>query len=74
MQSECGAKAKEFQIIPGADHNSLIAVAGELYFAAIKKFVEKTAGLTPDWRERRRQFKAQQAQQAQQQQGGGDGR
>ena len=74
LQSECGAKAKEFQIIPGADHNSLIAVAGELYFAAIKKFVEKTAGLTPDWRERRRQFKAQQAQQAQQQQGGGDGR
>lgn len=68
LQAECGARTKEFQIIPGADHNSLIAVAGHLYFAAIKKFVEKTAGLTPDWRERRRQFKAQQAQQAQQMQ------
>ena len=58
LQAECGAKAKEFQIVPGADHNSLIAVAGPLYFEVIKKFVEKAAGLTPDWRERRRQFKA----------------
>ena len=61
LQAECGAKGKEFQIVPGADHNSLIAVAGQLYFQAIKKFVEKAAGLTPDWREGRRQFKAQQA-------------
>lgn len=72
LQAESGAKAKEFQIIPGADHNSLIAVAGQLYFQAINKFVEKSAGLVPDWRERRRQFKAQQAQKAQE--GAGDGR
>jgi pimeloyl-ACP methyl ester carboxylesterase len=67
LQAESGAKSKEFQIVPGADHNSLIAVAGPLYFQAIRKFVEKAAGIAPDWRERRRQFKAQQAaQQAQQ--------
>jgi alpha-beta hydrolase superfamily lysophospholipase len=55
-----GAKSKELQIVPGADHNSLIAVGGTHYFQAIKIFVEKAAGTAPDWRERRRQFKAQQ--------------
>jgi hypothetical protein len=60
LQAESGAKSKEFQIVPGADHNSLIAIAGPLYFQVIKKFVEKAAGLAPDWRERRRQFKAAQ--------------
>lgn len=62
LQAESGAKSKEFQIVPGADHNSLIAMAGPLYFQAIRKFVDKAAGTAPDWRERRRQFKAQQAQ------------
>lgn len=62
LQAECGARSKEFQIVPGADHNSLIAVAGPLYFQAIRKFIEKAAGLAPDWRERRRLFKAQQAE------------
>ncbi|MDD2463550.1 MAG: alpha/beta hydrolase [Desulfobulbus sp.] len=61
LQAECGARSKEFQIIPGADHNSLIAMIGQLYFQAIKKFVEQAAGLAPDWRQRRRQFKAEQA-------------
>jgi len=60
LNAESGAKSKELQIVPGADHNSLIAVAGLLYFQAIKKFVDKAAGTAPDWRERRRQFKAQQ--------------
>jgi fermentation-respiration switch protein FrsA (DUF1100 family) len=60
LQAESGAKSKEFQIVPGADHNSLIAVAGQLYFQTIGKFVEKAAGTAPDWRQRRRQFKAQQ--------------
>lgn len=63
LQAESGAKNKELQIVPGADHNSLIATAGPLYFQVIRKFVEKAAGIAPDWRERRRQFKA--AQQAQ---------
>ncbi len=60
LHAESGAKSKELQIVPGADHNSLIAVAGQLYFQAIKKFVDKAAGTALDWRERRRQFKAQQ--------------
>lgn len=64
LQAESGAKSKELQVVPGADHNSLIAIAGPLYFQAIRKFVEKAAGIAPDWRERRRQFKAQQAQAA----------
>lgn len=60
LMADSGAKGKELQIVPGADHNTLIAVAGRLYFQAIRKFVEKAAGTAPDWRERRRQFKAQQ--------------
>lgn len=60
LQAACDAKFKEFQIVPGADHNSMIAVAGRLYFQAIAKFVAKAAGTEPDWRERRRQFKARQ--------------
>ena len=64
LHAESGAKSKELQVVPGADHNSLIAVAGPLYFQAIRKFVEKAAGIAPDWRERRRQFKARQSQAA----------
>ena len=60
LMADCGAKGKELQIVPGADHNTLIAVAGRLYFQVIRKFVEKIAGTAPDWREKRRQFKAQQ--------------
>lgn len=62
LQAASGARNKELQIVPGADHNSMIARAGQLYFQAIRKFVEKAAGIAPDWRERRRQFKARQAQ------------
>ena len=63
LMAESGAKGKELQIVPGADHNSLIAIAGRLYFQAIRKFVDKAAGLAPDWRERRKRFKEQQSQQ-----------
>lgn len=58
LQAQSGARTKEFQIVPGADHNSLIAVGGVYYFQAIKKFVDKVTGATPDWRERRKQQKA----------------
>jgi len=64
LHAESGAKNKELQIVPGAGHNTLIAMAGLLYFQAIRKFVEKASGIAPDWRERRRQFKEQQARQA----------
>ena len=63
LMAASGAKSKELQIVPGADHNTLIAIAGRLYFQAIRIFVEKAAGTAPDWRERRKRFKEQQAQQ-----------
>lgn len=62
LHAQCDAKQKELQVVPRADHNSLIAVAGPLYFQEIRKFIEKVAGIAPDWRERRRQFKEKQAQ------------
>ncbi len=67
LHANCGAKAKELQIIPGSDHNSLIAIGGILYFQTIKKFIDKTTGSTPDWRERRRKFKQEQQNKAEQQ-------
>ena len=56
LHADCGAKSKELQIIPGADHNSLIAVAGMLYFQAIKGYVDKITGAS-DWRRRRKKLK-----------------
>ncbi len=53
LQSFCGAKNKEFQVVPGADHNSLMAVAGKLYFQAIKQFIDKITGAS-SWRKRRK--------------------
>lgn len=58
LHAECGARSKELQIIPGADHNSLIAVGGHYYFDAIKTFVERVSGIS-DWRARRKKFKEQ---------------
>ncbi len=60
LHSLCGAKAKELQMVPGADHNSLIAVGGVLYFQVIRKFIDKTIGGVPGWREKRKEYKAQQ--------------
>lgn len=57
LHAACGAKSKEMQIVPGADHNTVIAVAGMLYFQAIKTYVNKVAGLVEDWRGRRRRYK-----------------
>ena len=54
-----GARSKELQIIPGADHNTVIAVAGILYFQAIKGFINKVTG-ADSWRERRKRYKRQQ--------------
>ncbi len=61
LQASSGAKEKELQIVPGADHNSLIAVAGKRYFQAIRVFIEKATGTAPDWRQRRKQFKEAEA-------------
>ena len=56
LQSFCGAKSKEFQVVPGADHNSIIAVAGNLYFQVIKQFIDKITGVS-SWRKRRKATK-----------------
>ena len=60
LMADCAAKGKELQVVPGADHNTLITVAGMLYFQTIRRFVEQAAGIALDWRERRKQFKARQ--------------
>lgn len=41
LQSLCGARSKEFQMIPGADHNNILAKTGKLYFQAIKQFLKR---------------------------------
>lgn len=56
LQAACGARSKELQIVPGGDHNSLIAVGGILYFQVIKKFINKATG-ADDWRKKRREQK-----------------
>jgi alpha-beta hydrolase superfamily lysophospholipase len=59
LMAACGARAKELQVIPGADHNSLFVVGGPLYFQTIKRFVDKATG-ADDWRKRRQRFKNRQ--------------
>ncbi len=56
LHAACGAHSKELQIVPGADHNSLIAVGGSLYFQVIKNFINKATNAN-DWRRKRREFK-----------------
>jgi pimeloyl-ACP methyl ester carboxylesterase len=56
LHAACGAKSKELQIVPGANHNTLMAVAGMLYFQTIKVYVDKVTG-TANWRQRRKDFK-----------------
>lgn len=41
LQSLCGARSKEFQMIPGADHNNILERTGKLYFQAIKQFLRR---------------------------------
>lgn len=59
LQAACGARNKQFQIIPGAGHNTMISTAGELYFTTIKNFIDTITG-TNNWRRRRKAFKEEQ--------------
>ena len=52
LQAACGARTKEFVVIPGAEHNTMIATGGKLYFQTIKAFIDKLTGAT-NWRKRR---------------------
>ena len=56
LQMQSGARNKQFLLIPGADHNSLIAMAGDQYFQCIRKFIDEVCGLNT-WRQRRRKFR-----------------
>lgn len=56
LHAACGARSKELQIVPGADHNTVIAVAGKLYFQEIKRFVDRITG-ADDWRTRRKMMR-----------------
>ncbi len=51
-----GARSKDLQIVPGADHNSILAVTGLMYFQAIRGFVDRVTG-AENWRERRKRHK-----------------
>jgi len=44
LQAQCGARSKEFQIVPDADHNTILKKTGRLYFEVIKRFVNKISG------------------------------
>lgn len=41
LQAECGARNKEFQMVPGADHNTIIQRTGRMYFEVIGRFTKK---------------------------------
>lgn len=41
IQAQCSARVKEFQMVPGADHNTIFEKTGRLYFEAIRRFVNK---------------------------------
>jgi len=56
LQAASGARNKQFLLVPGADHKTVISQAGPLYFQTIKRFVDEITG-TSDWRTRRRALK-----------------
>jgi pimeloyl-ACP methyl ester carboxylesterase len=45
LQAQSPARSKEFQVVPGASHNTIIGSAGELYFMVIKQFCNKISGI-----------------------------
>ncbi|NVM21785.1 MAG: alpha/beta hydrolase [Desulfobacterales bacterium] len=44
LQVQCAARSKEFQMIPGADHNTIMLRMGKSYFENIKRFTDKIEG------------------------------
>ncbi len=58
LQAQSGARTKQLFVIPGADHNSLIACGGSLYFETIKAFTDTVTDRNT-WRQRRKKFKSQ---------------
>lgn len=56
LQACCAARSKQFLVIPGAAHNTMIATGGDMYFQTIKNFIDKVCGVTK-WQYRRKQIK-----------------
>ncbi|UCD86467.1 MAG: alpha/beta hydrolase [Desulfobacterales bacterium] len=44
LQVQCPARSKEFRMVPGADHNTILVQTGKLYFEIIKRFTNKIEG------------------------------
>ena len=44
LQVQCAAHSKEFRMVPGADHNTILSRTGKLYFELIKRFTNKIEG------------------------------
>jgi alpha-beta hydrolase superfamily lysophospholipase len=59
LQVQCAARSKEFRMVPGADHNTIMIRAGKLYFEIIKRFTNKIEGKREkrSYRDRRRAAK-----------------
>jgi len=53
LQVHSAARSKEFHMIPGADHNTIMIDAGKTYFELIKRFTDKIQGIRP----KRRSFR-----------------
>ena len=58
LQAESGARTKQLFVVPGADHNSLIAKGSDHYFDTIKQFTDTVTDRNT-WRQRRRKYKSQ---------------
>jgi len=41
LQTQCPSKGREIQMVPGADHNSIIQVGGRVYFETIARFLKR---------------------------------
>ncbi len=59
LHAACAARSKELQVIPGAEHNTMTAVGGLLYFQTIKRYIDQVTGEN-NWRARRKRFKNEQ--------------
>jgi fermentation-respiration switch protein FrsA (DUF1100 family) len=44
LQVQCPARGKEFRIVPGADHNTILVRTGKSYFETLKRFTNKIEG------------------------------
>lgn len=59
LQSSCGARSKQFFVIPGAERDNLVQTAGPLYYQTMKKFFDTVCGVNT-WRGQRKKFRKKQ--------------